>query len=195
MEVPVGPAFVYFILTAEINPAFLSDYHLLLGSRARSREGNGRYKKTRTHKHHHFRHTFCLFKKEITWGKEADLSLLSGTHHAVELFHVKDNCINEIFIRTHYMKTLHFITKNLCCLSKKAGRVQVVELLPFWICKFVNLVNQSQGSCASQLRCPLEQQRCWKWFVKVELSKSLCYNRRYVRLSSLCFLRPLKTKN
>lgn len=72
---------------------------------------------------HSFRHTFCLFKKEITWRKEADLSLLLGTNRAMELYHIKDNCIDEIFMCTHYGKTLRFITKILCCLSEKAERV------------------------------------------------------------------------
>lgn len=49
----------------------------------------------------------CL-KQEITWGKEADSSLHPGTSHTVELFHVKDNCINEIFMYAHYRKTLFY---------------------------------------------------------------------------------------
>ena len=34
------------------------------------KEVSGRYKETRAHMNHRFRHTFCLFKKEITQEKE-----------------------------------------------------------------------------------------------------------------------------
>lgn len=61
--------------------------------------------------------THILSKAELLGGggeEEADLLPLPGTSHAEELFHVKDNCINEIFMCSHYTKTLHFITKILC---------------------------------------------------------------------------------
>lgn len=115
---------------------------------------------------HHFRCTFCLFKKEITQGKEIGSSFLPGTSQAAELFHVKDNRINEIFMHTHYRKTLHFITKVFCW-SKKSGSVQVAKFILFGIYKLSTL---RPGH--SRISCPLNNQRCWKQFMRIEFSRS-----------------------
>lgn len=76
-----------------------------------------------------------LFKIKITWGKEADLLLLRGTSHDEELFHVKDNCINEIFMCSHYMKTLRFYNQDFVQLSlKNARKGETVEFILLGIC-------------------------------------------------------------
>lgn len=66
-------------------------------------------------------HFVCL-KQKSRGEKEADLSLLPGTSHAVELFNVKDNCINEIFMCTHYRKNTPFYNQEFVLLKEKCRK-------------------------------------------------------------------------
>lgn len=51
---------------------------------------------------------YILFKLKFIWGKEVDLLFFLGISYAEELFYVKDNCINEIFMCFYYMKILFY---------------------------------------------------------------------------------------
>lgn len=171
MEIPTEPAFVYFLLTAKKQHGLPSSLPLTPRSHVHIPGNETAGTKTCIHIQTTVSgtHLVCL-KQEITWGKEADLSLYPGTSHAVELFHVKDNCINEIFMCARYRKAHCFVTKILRCLSKKAGRVYAGEFIVVWISPFRNL---KPGPFPYQPRCPSGSQRCRKQFVRMFTSSGL----------------------
>lgn len=113
LKIPARPVSVYFTLNAGMQRRF----SLSITSNSKGHmyfPGNGTHQPIDTYTQEPQLQTHILSKVKITWGEEADLLPLPGTSHAEELFHVKDNCINEIFMCSHYTKTLHFITKILC---------------------------------------------------------------------------------